>query len=131
MTVSHSGHIHLGFLQSIMLSWLARSPTTANRSIPLCSISTPFHENKWDTGLVYFNGGIVTNQYGTFNTGNESGLMVDPVDEISYNIPNGNYTMNVQLMLFPVSVFGPYHLDGYAYRIEITFPVEVYNNTVS
>lgn len=100
-----------------------------NVTVSIGKYLLPFRENIWDTGLVYFNGGIVTNPSGTFDTGNEYGLEVEPVNEISCNIPNGNYTMNINIRLEPVSVLGPYHLGGKETTIGITFPVYI-NNTV-
>lgn len=100
----------------------------SNVTVSIGNYSIPFHENAWDIGLVYFNGGIVTNQYGTFDTGNEFGLAVDPVNEVSCSIPNGNYTMVIHIELYPVSVLGPNHVDGSAKTITMTFPVEVNNN---
>lgn len=108
--------------------WTRQTLTINKVTVSIGNYSVPFHENAWDTGLLYFNGGIVTNPSGTFNTGNEYGLDVEPFNEISCNIPSGNYTISVSIELVPVTVFGPYHMDGQAKTINVTFPVYVNNS---
>ncbi len=116
--------------QNTSFSWSQQTLIVSNVTVSIGQYLLPFHENEWDSGLVYFNGGVVSNPSGTFDTGNEYGIAVEPVNEISCNIPDGNYTMNINIRLEPVSVLGPYHLGGKETSIGITFPVYINNSNV-
>ena len=116
--------------QNTSFPWSQQTLTISNVTVSIGKYLLPFRENKWDSGLVYFNGGVVTNQSGTFDTGSEYGIQVEPVNEISCNIPDGNYTMNIHIKLEPVSVMGPYHINGKETSIGITFPVYINNSNV-
>ena len=69
--------------QNTSFPWSRQTLTISNVTVSIGKYLLPFRENQWDSGLVYFNGGVVTNPSGTFDTGSEYGIQVEPVNEIS------------------------------------------------
>lgn len=62
----------------------------------------------------------------------EFALYISLTNEISCKIPDGNYTMSINITLQPQSVLGPYHVSGNSEIIGLTFPVYINNsNTLS
>ncbi len=116
--------------QSTEIPMAAQTPAVANVSISIGSHVLPFRINQWDVSLIYFNGGIVSNPGGTFNTGTEYATFIGLTREISCSIPDGNYTMYVNATIQPQTVLGPYHFSGQNITIHLTYPVYVNNANV-
>ncbi|MHB1650060.1 MAG: hypothetical protein ACYCTX_07060, partial [Thermoplasmataceae archaeon] len=99
-----------------------------NLTLKIGSYVLPFKINSYDVNLAQLNGGVCSNPSGTFGTGTEFALYISLTNEISCKIPDGNYTMSINLTLQPQSVMGPYHVPGNSKIIGLTFPVYINNS---
>ncbi len=111
-------------------SILGASQTIVIRSVEVSigNMTFPFTLNQWDSGLVYYNGALITGPSGTYDNGTEFGLSINPTNEMSLKIGNGNYTMKVAISLSPVTVLGIYHYPGIQNNISLSYPVYVNNS---
>ncbi len=111
-------------------SILGASQTIVINSINMSigNLTLPVPLNQWDSGLIYYNGAVITGPTGTYDNGTEFGLVVYPTNEMSLKIGDGNYTMKLCISLSPVTVLGVYHYSGIQNKIVLSYPVYVNNS---
>lgn len=114
--------------QRSSIFFMSQTALVKNLTLKIGSYVLPFKINSYDVNLAQLNGGVCSNPSGTFSTGTEFALYISLTNEISCKIPDGNYTMSINLTLQPQSVMGPYHVPGNSKIIGLTFPVYINNS---
>lgn len=116
--------------QTAKIFGISQAPVVKNITVSIGNYNLQFTMNSLDVNYIYYNGVLCTNPSGTFNTGTEYAIYVSLTNEISAKIPDGNYTMHIEVSIYPESVFGPYHFSGGLKTMNLSYPVYVNNANI-
>ena len=116
--------------ESSKIFGLSQAPVIKNITVTIGKYNLQFNLNSYDLNYVYYNEVSSNSPSGTPNTGTQFAVYVSLTNEISAKIPDGNYTMHVELQILPQSVFGPYHFAGSLKTLSLSYPVYVNNSNV-